>query len=120
MESDANAVELSSIAATDEKPAEDAAEPRSEASAKPMVLVILPLLAISYVALSSPFSSSFSAPHLPLQRSLLEESSAENTTAIVFAQIVAWVSTFMYLACRVPQIFRNVRSVSIFALTGPH
>lgn len=110
---DTNAVELAPVSSEGEPgdktatlPVDAAKSENNETSTKPALLVLLPLIAVSFFAFASPFSAHKAAP---LQRSLLEESAAENTTAIVFAQIVAWVSTVMYLACRIPQIVRNVR-----------
>lgn len=77
---------------------------------KPAVslLMIVPLLVFSIFTFGSHSSTALAWSGTPTQRRLLEDTSAEQTAAVVFSQIVAWVSTVMYLSCRIPQIVRNV------------
>ena len=114
IEDSMTALELTPVGATDhvpvptDSPSEATPTGSGDPAPKATMLAFLPLLILTFFTIQSlSFArSSFSAPS---QRSLLEEeSSAENTTGLILAQIVAWVSTVMYLACRVPQIARNV------------
>lgn len=117
------AADEAAVAATTAQTSSDGPSNNNTAAATASLLVLLPLVLFSFTLHLGPttVAAAAAAGSRSLHtRTLLEDdgfsSGPENTTAIVFSQIVAWVSTVMYLSSRIPQIVRNVRGPTFAAV----